>query len=337
MKKKIISFVCASLVFSGILFTPLSAYADYWGASLEGTIVGEALTKLREYTKNTLLGRLKVSAYQFLSQQITSIISGVGKPGGGAQFIQNWENYMYTQAGNTTRLAINDFFTMTLRGTGSSSSYVSAGASSGFGTQSHAQQLQKRGEAAVSTKVGKYTLDQYCTDPFEMFGGGDLECFVHYFDPFNNDFAYPLEVQKKYAEILAKEEEIAKTKAIAGSGFPGVEDKKTGQTMTPGTVIKGIFTSLNDQLIKLPAQATSPEEIATMTAGTFINSLMKQAMQQGLARVQNEVYTRASQKINEGIRQAVGRLGPVGQFLDYSGSTAAIQQGTNRWLLGTGR
>lgn len=314
------------------LFFPVQAHADYWGAANAAAYLQDMLKKAWEYMQNTMLGNLKVAAYQFLSQQITSIISGNGKVNG-AQFITNWENYMYNEAGKATRVAINDFFTETLRGAGSSSTYVAAGRSEGYGAQSMQQYLRKTGEAAISTKTGKYTLDQYCTDPFQMFGGGDLGCFTHYFDPFNNPFTYSAEVQKKYQEYLAKQEEIAKTKAIAYSGFKGVE--KNGQTTTPGTVVRGIFDSLNQQLIGLPSQAKSPEEIATMTAGTFINSLMKQALQQGLARVENEVTTRASEKINEGIQNAVNRMGPTGEFLNNSGSTQAIQSGTNRWMLGT--
>lgn len=334
MKNKVFSFFSVLLLSVAFLFFPVQAKADYWGASAAATWLGQQLTKAWEYMKNTMLGNLKVAAYQFLSQQITSIISGNGKVGG-AQFITNWENYMYNEAGKATRVAINDFFTETLRGAGSSSTYVAAGTSEGYGTSSMQQYLKKTGEAAISTATGKYTLDQYCTDPFQMFGGGDLGCFTHYFDPFNNPFTYSAEVQKRYQEYLAKQEEIAKTKAIAYEGFVGLTDPKTGKTKTPGSVIKDIFNDLNKELIGLPAQAKSPEEIATMTAGTFINSLMKQALQQGLARVENEVYTRASEKINEGIQKAVDKMGPTGEFLNNSGSTQAIQQGTNRWMLGT--
>lgn len=313
-------------------------YAGAWGESIGSAFLKQGLEKVYNYIQNTLLANLKVMAYQFLSRQITSVISGNGLSGGGAQFITDWENFLYDEAGKQTRLVVRDFFTETLRGA-ESSTYIPLG-SEGEGTETEMSYPQYLKEIAADTIInegkGEYTLNQYCASPSMMFTSEDMRCFDAYWvNPMNNPYGFVQATQEIYQSEKEKQEEIKKTQAIAYDGYKGVADKETGKIVTPGSTIRGIFDSLNNQLIGLPSSAKSPEEIAAMSASMFINSLLQQALQQGLARVENELTTLAEQKINEAIEKATDLLGPAGQFLDRSGATSEIKDGTTKWLLGT--
>ncbi len=321
-----------------LLFTPIkAANADYWGASLIAGFVKQQLENAYDYIQGTLLGSLKIAAYQTISSQISSIISGNGLSSSAAtQFITNWESFLYADVKNKVKITINDFYTTSLRGMASSSTYVSAtGSTSTSSTTSWTGYLKKKAENTISDETKTYSLDKYCSDPSTMFSTSDARCFREYFkNPMNNPYGYALETQRVYAAELQKQQEIAKTQAVAYQGYKGVTDK-SGNTLTPGSTVGQIQAAMNSHLLGLPLSAKNPAEIATMTASTFVNSLLQQALQQGMARVQSEVKS----KINEGISSVTSQLGPAAEFIPVqrisSDLTNAASNTVYKWTLGT--
>lgn len=338
LKQKNILFSVV-LVGSLLMMPARPAYA-FWTDAIPAAFLKQAMEESYKYVQGTLLGSLKVAAYTMLSQQISSLISGNGlQSGAGAQFITNWESFIYQDATFRAKVAINDFYTTSLRGMFVSGSYSAAGGYSssmpgGASSGGWPGYLKNTAEAAISGETPQYTLDQYCPDPSVMFDTKDLRCFNAYFEnPMNNPYGYTLAVQEKYTSDLRKYEDIAKTQAIAYQGYRGVTDD-AGNTVTPGSTVGQLQASMNSHLLGLPMSATNPAEIATMTASTFVTSLLQQAMQQGMARVESEVQN----KVYEGLGAVAEELGPASEFipLQQIGSDASDTANNGmRWTLGT--
>lgn len=330
--KSIRAFSVASVLVIVLLFAPThQAYAGYWGETTASVWIKQQLENAQQYIKGTLLGTLKMTAYRALSQTITSVISGGN--GGGAQFITDWNGFLYSEAQRGARVAVRDFFDDTLRGTGSGD-YVPARGEYGYGQPSYPEYLRQSAERSLFDEQPVYNLNEYCDDPSQMYATSDTRCRTAYWNPMNNVYGYTLAAQERYASEYARLTKINETRAIANSGYKDKIDKETGLVQTPGSVFRGIFDSLNANLVGAPLQATSPEEFASLSVGTMVNGLLNQAMQQGLARVENEIENFVQDKVNEGIDSVVGELGPAGEFLDRSGVTNELKSGVNRWALG---
>lgn len=333
-------FAVIFIVGALLLFPAHTARADYWGAAIMSAFIQRQLDSAYDYIQGTLLGSLKVAAYRTISQQVNSLISGGGAGGiggareVGAQFITNWENFIYQDAVYRAQVSINDFYTLSLRGMGVSS-YVPANSSftNGSSRMNWPRYLQQEAQQALSNEIPQYDLNRYCSDPSVMFDSGDLRCLNAYVKPMNNPYGYTLEAQERYAEMVQKNIEIAKTQAIAYQGYKGVTDEQ-GNTLTPGSTIAEMQAAMNSHLLGMPLYAKNPSEIAAMTASTFINSLLQQVIQQGMVQIESEVQN----KISNGMNVLADKLGPAGQLLPFNqvaADFAGASANTVKWSLGT--
>lgn len=319
---------------SGMLFlvSATPARAGYWGEATAAAFLQRQLNNAWEYVEGTLLGSLKVAAYRALSSKITQLITGQGGSGNSAQFITNWESFLYDEAKKVAKVAVNDFYVTSLRGMLDTGGYVPAYGSGGGG--GWPQQLKEIADASIFKKP-QYTLNEYCIDPSLMFQGEDMRCFNAYFsNPMNNPYGYSMAAQEVYLAETMRRQDIARTQAIAYKGYKGTVDKN-GNTLTPGSTVAAMQEAMNSHLLGMPLAAKSSAEIATMTASTFVNSLLQQAVQQGMTRVETEVQN----KVNEGINKVAQKLGPAAEFLPLqqigSDVTRATLNTGYKWALGT--
>lgn len=338
--KKRSNFLMGIFLVGALLFSPVHlAHAQYWGESITAAFIKQQLEEAYNLIQGTLLGSLKVAAYKTLSQQINSIISGRGGGGFGggggvgAQFITNWENFLYREAMYRAQVTMNDFYTLSLRGMGVNNTYVAANSPLTQGSQPNwPMYLRQTAQQVISEKVPQYNLNRYCSDPSVMFSSKDLRCLNAYVQPMNNPYGFSIEAKSKYEAEIQKNIEIAKTQAVAYQGYKGVTDKE-GNTLTPGSTIASIQSSMNSHLLGLPLSAKNPAEIAAITASTFVNSLLQQAVQQGMARVESEV----NGKIATGMNALTSKLGPGAQFLPLNqiyGDLIGTPNRVTRWSLG---
>jgi hypothetical protein len=120
-----------------VLTTPM-AHADAWGANMAAMLMKQVMEKIARQIEGALLGSLKMTAMNMLNSQIGQLIGGGG--GAAPRFITNWEDALIADPTRKTQLYMNDFFTLSTRGMGSSANYIRAGApllaagSSGVGT-----------------------------------------------------------------------------------------------------------------------------------------------------------------------------------------------------------
>jgi hypothetical protein len=332
--KKIVSIFLLMGVFFAVSVKPV--YADAWGAAIASQFVKRQLDNAYDYVQGTLLGSLKVAAYQALSRQISALISGRGGSGSGsgAQFIDNWKTFLYQDAANRAKVVVNDFYVTSLRGMLDTGGYVPA--YGGGGSRIPYTQTLKQNADALIFSDPKYTLNEYCSDPSMMFDTKDLRCFNAFFaNQMNNPHGYALRAQQVYIAEMMRAQDIARTQAIAYKGYRGTVDKY-GNTVTPGSTVAAMQEAMNSHLLGMPLSAKHPSEIAAMTASTFVNSLLQQAVREGMIRVDSEVRN----KVNEGITAVAKQLGPVAEFIPLQQIGSDITRSTlntgYKWALGTG-
>ena len=118
--------VCAILILSIIFSSPQArASGGGWGESILAAYLKQQLEVIQRQIEGVLLGSLKMTAMNMLNSQIGQLIGGGA--GGAPRFITNWESSLYIDPERNAQLYMNDFFTRTTRGMGSTANYVRMG------------------------------------------------------------------------------------------------------------------------------------------------------------------------------------------------------------------
>jgi hypothetical protein len=126
-------------------------------------------------------------------------------------------------------------------------------------------------------------------------------------------------IKEETEKKVAQQQEIAKTKAIAGSGFTGVEIN--GKTVSPGSIIAGITETTQTEVLRLVGNSTEWGELIAAAAGAFANQALNNMYQQGFEMVSKNI-SRELGKVDTQIRGARAdlqrQLGPGSQFMRNS-------------------
>ena len=310
MKSKI---KIALLLFGIIVFASLptvSVKADAWGTNAQAAFLKEALEEAYKTIQGIKLSVLKQTAAQTMQKNVGNLISsGNGK----ALVITNWDDFLVKQPVSNTNLYMNDFFTMTSKGTASSSNYSAAGLLK-EGTQNYSSVLIAQAKkSTTNTSFPVMDLNKYTSDPSQMFSTGNWRAFNSFIsNPANNQFGYTLLAQDAYASKLAAEQNKAAIQAIAYNGFKAKMDGDT--VLTPGSTVKDIYSQTSDLPNKIVAGATSPEEVIT----ALLTRLVTQTLTQGIGqnKAQRDTTSTNSNATNQ-ILQKVLKNGP-GQIFKSS-------------------
>jgi hypothetical protein len=330
-----------------VLTTPM-AHADAWGANMAAMLMKQVMEKIARQIEGALLGSLKMTAMNMLNSQIGQLIGGGG--GAAPRFITNWEDALIADPTRRTQLYMNDFFTLSTRGMGSSANYIRAGVPVTIGANStqlnnplamndpftlraegvnisggsvtggnYAQYLERVGRAAISGGGQKtMTLNEYTPSPEVMFQQGDWRAFDSFIsNPMNNPYGYSIAAEQAYQTKLEQEKEIARTEAIAYQGFKGTETSG-GNITTPGSTIKSIVDNANDFGNKIISGASNPAEILSSLAATAANKAINGLVQKGIGEVQSQINREIGAINNQAraiVNEATTALGPGAKFL----------------------
>lgn len=301
--------IVALLLSAVIILVPLeSVRADAWGANYSAAILKQTMERIDLEIHGAIMGALKQAAVQTINSSVGAMISG-GGGSGGAMFITDWNDYLVGQPLKKTELYMNDFFTLTTRGSGSSSNYVSSSGSGEGVSGSYANYLVNQAKKLTTeSSIPQTDISNYVSDPSKMFSAGNWRGFSAFVsNPANNPFGYTLMSQSAYQEKLEKEKDEARTKAMSYQGYTAKESN--GRVITPGSTIASMQANVQDLGNKIIASAQNVPEVITAVVTKIATNAIRQGIGNAQRNVQREINNVTS-GVRRDVNEAVQQSGP---------------------------
>ena len=302
-------------IFGMVGFSAPQAKADIWFIGAVWEALGEVFDQLAGQIEGMMLGALKAAAMQVLNEQVNRLVGG--SSAGKALFITDYQSFLYQEPLQKTNLYMNDFFTLSTRGTGASANYISVGDTGGLGGSYSSYLIAQAKQATVGSaqNQAQMTLDQYTPNPQQMFQEGDWRAFNAFFsNPANNVFGYTIMAEQAYQSKLTSEQQARSTEAQS-SGYIG--SKKNGQIVAPAATIETLAGKVQGIGTDLLAASKNPGEIISSAvaaaAGQMINKMIQQGVGQVQANIQKEVNS-VKTEVSSAQSDAVRDGGPGAQF-----------------------
>lgn len=288
---KLFSFMAIFLLSA----TALAPKAEASWPDFAGNIGGQAVKGIWEEIENAIMAALKQAAIQTLTETINNLIAGTTQAG--SSFINDWEDYLFKSPESNTSAYMNDFFTITTRGK-SSGNYLSSCGGTSFTEWRSAGAKESVGIELDLSEL-QSDFEEYACDATKMFEEGTWDAFNSFMQPNNNPIAYALISESVYDEKLNKEQEAAKTQAVAYGGFKATMSDN-GIVLTPGSITEAITASANTAPDDALTNATTWQELIGAVVGKVASQVVKQGIGNARQNVQNE--------INKGICDASNSL-----------------------------
>lgn len=292
------------------------AQADYWGSTEVGVSKKTMMEEIARAIEGALLGALKAAAIQALNQQVGQLIGGGGSSGQ-ALFITNYNDFLYQGPAERTELYMNDFFTMTTRGKGSSANYASAGNRGGGIKDSFANYLITVGRnVTVARGTPNVTnLEEYTASPQAMFAEGDWRAFNAFFsNPANNPFGFALQAEQAYQNKLAQEQQIALAKKSEGGFLPS---ESGGSIIAPSGVIEAAQIQVQNLPNQMLATAENPGALLAGVVSAMANKVISNLIQNGIGQVQSNIQRETGNvqnQVDTALNRDIRSQGPGAQF-----------------------
>lgn len=307
--------LCSVVVTTSV---PLPARAGVWGEDLAAAILQRAMDSIWEQIQAVLLGIAKRVAVELARDAANKLVAGGSSKK--AAFITDYKEYIYGIALDEGMIYMNDLLTEVTGGKSSALNYVVAGGSLQQLGMNYMNYLNSEVNAAFAANRCKYNLDQYTPNAMVSLGEGDwrvLNAVVSV--DCNNPLGLSLMIQEQTQSKINRQQEINKTKAIAGNGFTGVEIN--GKTVSPGSIIADMTSKVQTTVIDNIGTSTKWGELLAAAAGAFANQAMNNLYQKGFEMVSQNI-SRELGKVDSKIRDARGdlqrQLGPGSQFMRNS-------------------
>lgn len=298
--------IVALLLSAVIIFVPLeSVRADAWGANYSAAILKQTMERIAIEIHGAIMGALKQAAAETINSTVNSLISSGGTTG--ALYITNWDDWLVNQPAETTKTYMNDFWTLTTKGTTSSGNYISASGSSEGTTGSYTNYLKEQAKKVTTESTLPQTdLSNYVSDPSEMFSAGNWQGFSSFVsNPANNPFGFTLMSQSAYQEKLEYEKKKAETQAVAYKGFKA--QTSGSSVITPGSTIADMYSNTQDLGNKIIASAQSIPEVITAVVTRIATNAIRQGIgnaQRNVQREINNVTSGVRRDVNETVQQS---------------------------------
>lgn len=311
----------ASLLVGTILVTtaaPLPARAGAWGESIAGQLLKDVLEKIWEQIQAVLLGigkRIAITLARDAANRLTA--GGASKK---AAFITDYKQYIYGAAVDEGMIYMNDLLTLATNGKSSALNYLVAGGSLQSLGMNYLNYINADVNASFQKNNCRYNLDQYTQNVAISLGQGDwrvLNAVVA--NDCNNPLGMSRYIKDETQRKISAAEEIAKTKAIAGQGFTGVEIN--GKTVAPGAIIADVTSKTQTAVIDMIGTSTKWGELLASAAGAFANQALNNLYQRGFEMVSQNISRelgKVDKKVNAARLDLQKQLGPGAQFLRNS-------------------
>ncbi|MFZ2187302.1 MAG: hypothetical protein WAV46_01605 [Candidatus Moraniibacteriota bacterium] len=324
MKEKMAKMMTRRMVVSLLMFLsvtfglfPQPAHAQAWGAvNIFSDLMMNVVETIKRQMEGMLLGTLKMAAIQTLNNQVSQLVGG--SAGGRPLFITDYNEFLYQGPRQRTDLYMNDFFSTTTRGKGSSANYIGVGDMGGLGGN-YAAYLRSVAESTTTRRgaANVYDLEEYVASPDQLFARGDFRGLNAFFsNPANNTFGYTLQAEEAYQNQLDQEEQMAMAKAIAAGGF--LPNEKNGVVTAPAATIEAAMTNVQNIPNQMIAAASNPGELLSGVVSAMANKLVSNLVQKGVGEVQSKITKEISSVNNKmygEINNATKTLGPAVRYM----------------------
>jgi hypothetical protein len=265
----------------GIFFlvvTALPARADFWGMSIEATILGQSLSKIQRQIEGVTLAALKTTALSVIQAKVNSIVGGTNSTD--SKIISDWQVYLYDTPRNTTKTYMTSYLTSATNGRSSGnyssdySSYLQSSAKSNLVTLS---------DSSIPTT----NIEEVVSDPKTSLENGSLLAMDAYWsNPMNNPYGFTLMAQSEEQAKLEQEQQKQFTKSIS-HGYNSTESN--GKVILPGSTIGMIVANSQDMGNKVIASAQSPYELAGGVILSLVNRTVSGLIESGIGSVQANI------------------------------------------------
>ena len=266
---------------TGIFFLVVSApsaRADFWGMSIEATILGQSLTKIQKQIEGVTLAALKTTALNTIQSKVNSIVGGTNSTD--SKIITDWQVYLYDTPRNTTKTYMTSYLTSATNGraTGNYSSEYS------LYLQSSAKgNLTTLSDSSIPTT----NIEEVVSDPKTSLENGSLLAMDAYWsNPMNNPYGFTLMAQNEEQAKLEQEQQKQYTKSIS-HGYNSTESN--GKVILPGSTIGMIVANSQDMGNKVIASAQSPYELAGGVILSLVNKTVSGLIESGIGSVQANI------------------------------------------------
>jgi hypothetical protein len=199
-----------------------------------------------------------------LSNAITQKIVG-GNGSGNPQFVQDWNQYLYTDPSKKGITYMNSFYDQTTRG------QLGNGANGAGGSYSQYMVSQaKQGIQGSSCDVSN--IQNYASNPSQVFADGNMRGLMAYTQPCGNPYSYSTIALNQYHAEVAKQTDLARSQTSNGGWLP---QKKNGQIIVPGNLFSSALEGADQMGNSMIVNAKTMQELATAMAFRTGASLMK--------------------------------------------------------------
>lgn len=311
-------FIVSIFMLFNVVFClfPKPVHAQMWGTSdIFGDLMMQMMDNIKRQIEGALLGTLKMAAIQMLNSKVGQLVGG--GTGSRPLYITNFNEFLYQTPRQNANLYMNDFFSMTTRGKGSSANYVSTGSSNGLGNN-YVSYLTSAAKSATTENSGAavYDLEEYTPSPDQMFATGDFRGLNAFFsNPANNTFGYTLQAERAYQNQLETEQQLATTKALS-SGF--IPEEENGVVVAPAATIQAAVTNVQDLGNKMIAGASNPGELMSGVVSAMANKLVNNLIQKGVGEVQSKInreIRNVDNQVSGEMNTQIRSLGPAVQYM----------------------
>lgn len=312
-RRMIASFMMGMMVLTAA--APLPARAGVWGEGLLSMTLKQVLEVIWEQISALLLGIAKRIAVTMAKDAADRLTAGGGAKK--ATFITDYKEYIYAVALDESLIYMNDLLTTATSGKNSSLNYVIAGGSLQRLGMNYMNYLNAEVKSSFQKARCQYNLDQYTPNAVVSLGQGDwrvLNASISH--NCNNPLGMSLIIQDETMRKMQQQQETAKTKAVAGNGFKGVE--KDGKTVSPGSIIGEITSETNKAVVKAIGSSSKWGELLAAAASSFVNQSLNNLYQRGFEQVSKNLSRelgKVDKKIGAARKDLAEQLGPGSQFL----------------------
>lgn len=122
-KNSIKKFILICFLSATLVFTPVRTHqADAAWGELVNSAMTAVLRQIQNMIQGMIMGMMKQMATKMLNQEMGGLIGGSST--GGAQFITDWQDFLYNQPKQNADKYMNDYLSQITKGRGSLSGYI---------------------------------------------------------------------------------------------------------------------------------------------------------------------------------------------------------------------
>lgn len=293
--------------------------AEAWGTNAAAAILKEVLERTQRAIDGVLLASLKTAATSVLNNQVASLVGGGGLEEAG--FVTDWEQYLYGEPLEETRVYMDSYLTAVTGGRGSSN-YQSAGTTG----SSYGSYLKEYATGMlVSTSDGRIvaaTAEEQIPNFREEIASGSIEAINVYFQDNNNPFIVLMNAQEVERGTLARLQDIQARKAESYDGFKGVTAADGKTIITPGSTVKDVVSGVELASLDTLTSSSNPSELSNNVVLSFMNRTLTRLFREGLGSVRSNIEQELSsvtQPIENHLRGLTGAAGTLEQFTTEAG------------------